>query len=105
MKAYKLLRKRKDGSIGPLFINRKAKLPIGSWMQAESHPTKGYSYRPFWHCTSKPIAPHLSEDGRVWCKVEIEDFSEMNRPQSQGGKWYLASRMKIINEIKKQTLK
>ncbi len=101
MKAYKLLRKRKDGSIGPLFINKKAKIPVGEWIEAESHPTKGYSYRPFWHCTSKPVAPHLSEKGRVWYVVEIDDFKEMQRPQSQGGKWYLANRMKIVKELKK----
>jgi hypothetical protein len=99
MKAYKLLRKRKDGSIGPLFINRKARLQHGDWLPAESHPTKGFAYRPFWHCTSKPIAPHLSVKDRVWCLVEIEDFVEMERPKSQGGRWYLANRMKIIKEI------
>jgi len=53
MKAYKLLKLRKDGSLGPLFINRKQKIPIGKWLTAECHPTKGYALRPGWHTTSK----------------------------------------------------
>ena len=99
MRAYKLLRKRKNGTLAPLFINKRLVIKLNEWMQAESHPTKGYSYRPFWHCTQKPEAKHLSTKGRVWCKVEIEDFTEMQRPVTQGGKWYLASRIRIIKEI------
>lgn len=99
MIAYKLLRKRKNGTIGPLFINRKLVIPFNEWLDAESHPTKGYSYRPFWHCTSKPIADHLSKKGRVWCKIEINDFTVMERPKSQGGKWYLASKIKVLKQL------
>ena len=99
MRAYKLLRKRKNGTLAPLFINKKLVIKLNEWMQAESHPTKGYSLRPFWHCTHKPEAKHLSTKGRVWCKVEIEDFTEMMRPATQGGKWYLANRIRIIKEI------
>jgi len=99
MKAYKLVRKMKDGSIASLFIDKKARLTIGEWLQAEEHPTKGYAFRPFWHCTSKMIAPHLSKKGRVWVECEIEDYKVMNRPECQGGTWYLANRMKIVREI------
>ena len=98
MIVYKLLRVLKDGSLTPLFINKTNKLPIGVWMDAESHPTKGYKYRPFWHCTSSPYAPHLSLKNRKWYVVEIDDFSTFNRPDSQGGIWYLAKKMKIIRE-------
>ena len=98
MEAYKLVRKLKDGSLAPLFINKKSRLPIGIWMEAESHPTKGYSFRKGWHCTLKPIAPHLSVKGRVWIKVEIEDYEFYDRPESQGGTWVLAQKMKIIEE-------
>lgn len=98
IKAYKLLRVRKDGSIGPLFINRKQRMPIGATLQAEDHPTKGYAHRPGWHCTSKPIAPHLSLKGRTWYVVEIEDYQEIIRPKSQGGLWYLAKKMKVIGK-------
>ena len=66
-------------------------------MEAECYPTKGFKVRPFWHCTSNPVAPHLSEKGRVWIKIEIEDFEEFQRPDNQGGLWYLAKRIKLIN--------
>jgi hypothetical protein len=99
MVAYKLIRKLKNGSLSPLFINKKSRIPIGVWMDAEYHPTKGYSGRKGWHCTLKPNAPHLSEKDRVWVEVEIEDFEYYNRPESQGGTWVLAQRMKIIKEL------
>lgn len=95
MIAYKLFRERKDGTLGPLFINRKLRVPIGVELEAEDHPTKGYAHRPGWHCTHKPIAPHLSEKDRVWAEVEIEDYTEFKRPITQGGLWYLANRMKV----------
>lgn len=90
-----------DGSITSLFINKERKLPFNEWITAESYPTKGYKHRPFWHCTSEPNAPHLKEDGRVWVVCEIEDFTEFNRPVSQGGMWYLANRIKLIEILKK----
>jgi len=99
MIAYKLVRKRKDGSLGSLFINRKAKLPIGDWMLAEDHPTKGYAHRPGWHCTFNPEAPHLSLKGRTWVQVEVADFEVFSRPANQGGKWILAKWMKILGEL------
>jgi hypothetical protein len=97
MIVYKLFRQLKNGKITPLFINKTKRLPINEWMNAESHPTKGFAIRPFWHCTEKPNAPHLSEKNRVWMKVEINDYTEYQRPEKQGGKWYLANKMKIIN--------
>lgn len=97
-RAYKLLTKRKDGTLGPLFINAKQRIPIDEWLEAEYHPTKGYTYRPFWHVTFDPVAPHLTEKGRVWCEVEIEDFTTMDRCASQGGTWGLSSRMNVVRE-------
>lgn len=98
MIAYKLFRLRRDGSLGSLFINRKIRLEVGVWQKAESHPTKGFAVREGWHVTSSPNAPHLSMKGRVWKKVEIKDYYEMNRPESQGGKWFIAKRMRIIGD-------
>ena len=95
MIAYKLIRIMNDGSLSPLFINKKNRIPIGIWLDAESHPTKGFAYRKGWHCTLKPIAPHLSTKNRVWVEVEIENFEYYNRPESQGGTWVLAQRMKV----------
>jgi len=99
MKAYKLVRKLSDGSLSPLFINKKSITPIGEWLLAESHPTNGYKERKGWHCTLQPRAPHLSTDGRVWVEVEVDDFEYFKRPESQGGTWVLAQKMKVIKEI------
>jgi hypothetical protein len=97
MIAYKLFRLRKDGTIGPLFINAKLRIPVDEWLQAETHHHKaGFAYRPGWHCCSEQTAPHLSKKGRVWAKVEIEDFVEYKRPDNQGGIWFLANKMKVL---------
>jgi len=96
MIAYKLCRKLKSGEITSLFINKTRRLPFNEWMNAENHPTGGFAVRPYWHCTSQPVAPHLSEKNRVWVIVEIEDYIEHVRPESQGGKWYLANKIKLI---------
>jgi hypothetical protein len=101
MKAYKLIRKLKDGRLAPLFINKRSRIPVGQWLQAETIPTKGYAVRGGWHCTLSPNAPHLSEKNRVWVEVEIEDYETYKRPESQGGTWVLAQRMKVIRELDK----
>jgi hypothetical protein len=103
-KAYKLVRLKKDGSLGSLFIDRKAILPYGIWIEAEEIPTKGFSVRKGWHCTDKPYAPHLKEElfngeKRVWVEVEMEDYTPLIRPESQGGLWYLANRIKILEVL------
>ena len=99
MTAYKLLRMRRDGSLGSLFIHRSAVMPEGVWMEAEFHPTPGYAPREGFHCTWKPLAPHLSMRGRVWCEVEMDGWTELPRPERQGGMWYLAKRMKILRRV------
>lgn len=99
MKAYKLLRKRKNGTLGPLFINRRQVIPIGKWLNAEPHQTKGYAFRPGWHVTKKPEAPHLSMKQRVWYQVEVQDYEEFPRPESQGGTWLVAQKMKVVREV------
>jgi len=96
MIAYKLFRQRKDGTLGPLFINRKQIVKTGVEYQAELHPTNGFKVRHGWHCCAEKSAPHLSKKGRVWAKVEIHDYVEHNRPIAQGGLWYTANRMRII---------
>jgi hypothetical protein len=106
MMAFKLLRRRKrDGTLGPLFINKKMVIPIGEWLQAECFPTKGFAVRSGFHVLARVHAPHLMrKDGtlapdRVWAKVEIEGFEEFHRPESQGGKWYLARRMRVLETL------
>lgn len=95
MVAYKLFTQRRDGSLGPLFINRRQRLFVGETYIAENHPTKGFAIRPGWHCCHYKSAPHLSTKGRVWCKVEIEDFTSHYRPVSQGGLWFTANKLTI----------
>jgi len=99
MIAYKLVRKMKDGSISPLFINRKLRLEYDIWYGSECHPTKGFAVRQGWHCCALPIAPHLTEKNRVWVEVQVEDFEKYSRPESQGGSWILADNIKYIREV------
>jgi len=100
MLAYKLLRVRKDGSLGPLFINRRLRIPVGTWLTAEDHPTKGYTRRPGWHAMLKPVAPHLSTKGRAWFQVDVDnDFDAYTRPKSQGGAWLVAKRIKVLGPV------
>jgi hypothetical protein len=96
VRAYKLFRQRKNGSLGPLFINRRLVIEPGVWMPAECHPTKGFAVRPGWHCGWRPLAPHLTDRGRVWCEVEIHDYVKLQRPDHQGGLWLLANYLKLV---------
>lgn len=99
MRAYKLFKKRKDGSLGSLFVDASRKLPINEWMPAVNHKPKALKERKGWHALKEPIAPHLSKRGRVWCLVEVKDFKEIKRPESQGGQWVLANSLRIIKEL------
>ena len=96
MIAYKLLRVRADGSLGPLFINKRQRIMPKVTMEAEAHRTPGYQFRPGWHCCQFPSAPHLTMKGRQWWSVDIYDFEVLERPAVQGGRWYLAKQMRVI---------
>jgi hypothetical protein len=94
--AYKMFRLRKDGTLGPLFINARQRIPVGEWLTAEDHPTKGFAHRPGWHCCFQAEAPHLKlKDDRVWALVTVEDWQKYDRPESQGGSWILANRLRV----------
>lgn len=101
-KAFKLFKMRKNGTLGPLFINARQVVPVGEWLQAEDHPTKGFAHRPGWHCTKEQSAPHLAKapkngQQRVWCEVEIAgSVTPFERPVNQGGTWFLAERMRVV---------
>jgi len=96
---YKLLKKRKDGTLGPLFINARQRIPIGQWLPAEDHPKKGYAHRPGWHVMQHQDAPHLSKKNRVWAKVAVLDYETLTRPNVQGGEWLLAKNMMVLEEL------
>lgn len=99
IKGYKLLRVRKNGTISPLFINKKQLLPIGKWLKAEAHKTPGYAFRPGWHAVSKPLAPHLSKKDRAWYKVILRGVEKYKRPKNQGESWLIARWMKIEKKV------
>lgn len=96
--AYKLFKLHSDGSLGSLFINCRDKIETGKWLNAEFHPRKGFKERIGWHCVPRKFAPHLSKRGRVWKKIKIANYKEITKPKNQGGKWYIAGKMKVLNE-------
>ena len=102
--AYKLFRELKSGEITSLFINKSRRLPFDEILDAECFPTKGFAERAFWHCTDQPHATHLkmelkSGEKRVWRKVLMHDYEEFQRPDNQGGMWYLAKRIIILSDV------
>lgn len=99
------MRLRRDGTLGSLFIDRKAVVPIGEWLQAECIPTPNFAIRKGYHCTFEMNAPHLkmklaNGEQRVWVECLVEDYETYDRPESQGGCWILANKMKIIKILK-----
>lgn len=96
--AFKLMRLRKNGTLGPLFIDASAVIPVGEFIRARPVRKKGFKFRPGWHTVSRPVAPHLSKKGRVWVKVWISEYQPHNRPASQGGLWYTSNFM-MIREV------
>ena len=104
MKAYKLIRVLKDGNCYPLFIGKTTQYEFGKWLNAKCIPTKGFAVRKGFHCCFKPYAPHLKTklatgERRVWIECEVDDYTTYDRPESQGGTWILAQKMKIIRKV------
>ena len=106
MTAYKLLRKRRDGTLGSLFVGRAAVLRTGETYRARKDlPHPGLATRPGFHCTANPDAPHIklrlkNGETRVWCEVRIpSDSAQHVRPRSQGGLWFTARSMTIVREL------
>ena len=101
---YKLFKLRANGTLGPLFINARQVVPVGEWLEAEDHPTKGFAHRPGWHACYRPEAPHLKENPkngprRVWARCEAEECQRYERPESQGGAWVLARRIRVLEVL------
>jgi hypothetical protein len=101
--AYKLFRQLKTGEITSLFINKSRRLPYREFMEYENFPTSGFAERPGWHCTAEKNAPHLkmvlkSGEVRVWKLVLMKDYEEVQRPENQGGLWYHAKEIMIIDD-------
>lgn len=99
MIAYKLFRIKSKGEITSLFINKTEHLPINKWLMSKSYRTKGFKFRPGWHCLEKPNAPHLSLKRRAWYKIKIKNIKTLKKPKNQGDKWFLAKYMKILEKL------
>jgi hypothetical protein len=103
MKAYKLMKKisSPEGvSYQSLYIGKPKRYKKRTWYTAEVNPTKGFSLRKGFHCSAKPSAPHIKpKENLVWVKVKIKNHYPFERPDSQGGLWYIAQRMKILKEV------
>lgn len=106
MKAYKLLRLRADGTLGPLFVGRgQVMRPRGTYAARADLPHPGLAHRPGFHCTAKPRAPHIklrlkNGERRVWCEVRLSGWVTPHlRPECQGGLWYTAERMQIVRVL------
>lgn len=102
MIAYKLMKQRKDGTLGPLFINSSQRVPLNRWLKAEAHKKKGFAFRPGWHAFPKPGAHtrlDTEREGRVWCRVEIQGVKQFSASGTEGGVWYLAKRMRVLEVL------
>lgn len=99
MIVYKMFRVMKDGTLSSLFINKKARYKLNEKYTAGFYPTKGYTSRMGFHSVGSPNAPHLTLKGRAWFECEIEDFTKIQKPLSQGGQWYISKTIKIIKQL------
>lgn len=97
MEGYKLVRLRKDGTIGPLFFDATLRIPFGKWMWFKPLQKKRFCFRPGWHVLRERRAPHLSKRGRIWIKVEMKHYRRMEGsfvPKREI--WFIAKRIKVV---------
>ena len=93
MIAYKQFRIDRHGNLHPLFVSTNWIIPLGEWLKAEEgeRTPEGkvksklgpLAYRPGWHLSEAPYAPHIGvkENGKVkymrpdtvWAECEIYD--------------------------------
>lgn len=91
MKAYKLLRIKKDGKLYPLYVDTNTPTPIGEWIEAKCGEMTDNGkvksalgplcFRPGFHLSDLPYASHIGRKGdsgeiefmnenHVWCECE-----------------------------------
>lgn len=96
---YKLFEMNANGDLFPLFIDKNTPVPIGEWIPAEYHPTKGFAPRGGWHIGADvPDAPWLKgyngtdvgcyksrwkTGKRVWCEVEYNNNNDYTNEVSK----------------------
>ena len=99
MIAYKQFRIDKSGNLHPLFVFANETIPIGEWIKAKEGPRTEngkvksklgpLAYRPGWHLSEAPYAPHIGvkENGKikymkpdtVWAECEVygDNYTEL----------------------------
>lgn len=93
MRAFKQFRIDKSGNLHPLFVFANETIPIGEWLTAKEgerlnngkvkSKLGSLAYRPGWHLSEAPYAPHIGikENGKVkymkpdtvWALCEVND--------------------------------
>tara|TARA_R110002051_G_scaffold298062_1_gene364827 strand:- start:261 stop:992 length:732 start_codon:yes stop_codon:yes gene_type:complete len=109
----KVMNKRKDGTLSPLFHEKDRRFQEGVWHRFEvnlKHPTKvnkkgearssaNLAYRPGFY--GGPKTPQIKmgrvgHQNRVKRDVAFRNWTTIKRPAKQGDEWYLAAEMMII---------
>lgn len=92
MKVYKMFDLHKDGTLGPLYVNRADRMPLNEWLEAKMGPAADETHvksklgnlsskHPGFHCTTVPFSDWIGkkQDGQlvrrvnnVWCECEIK---------------------------------
>lgn len=105
IKTYKLLEVR-NGKLYPLYVNANKETPIHVWIHAEcgekigdkvkAGKLKKLAYRPGWHTSQNPIAPHIGKkrdgeiyamhDSHVWCECFINDKVNYQDKANENGR-------------------
>ena len=114
----KVLNKRSDGTLSPLFHDKSSRFDEGVWHGFKvdlTHPTKvtktgkprssaNLSYRPGFYGGTKTPQIKMGKVGsqnRVKRDVAFRNWVTIKRPADQGGEWYLAAEMMVIPRKKK----
>ena len=106
MIAYKQFRIDKSGNLHPLFVNTQEVIPVGEWITAKEGERNAdgkvksklgsLAYRPGWHLSEAPYAPHIGikENGKikymkpdtVWAMCKVK--TDINyTPEAQANGW------------------
>ena len=110
MIAYKQFRIDKSGNLHPLFVFANETIPVGKWLIAKAGPRMEngkvasklgpLAYRPGWHLSEVPYAPHIGvkENGKVkymkpdtvWAECEVYDEQDYTWMAQLNGKGHKA---------------
>ena len=105
MIAYKQFRMDKSGKLHPLFVFANETIPVGEWLKAKEgiRAENGkvvsklgpLAYRPGWHLSEAPFAPHIGikENGKVkyqrpdtvWALCEVCDSKDYTPEAHKNG--------------------